>query len=133
MDALRRAELAASLKSRLESDTQGYTRLERLRWLFAHLNEYLERWIAFSGAEYMSMACLVESDLHGVLLIALDVIDKELDPSLGSERFQQEWRSFAALVRAIDSQSKKELAEELQNRLCEVSSALAACTPAAGD
>ncbi len=123
MSVERRAYLA-DLRPFFEAETQGLNDVDRLKWLFAHLDEYLDRWIAFSGLEHVSMAGFLEGDLHIVLVAAVDLIDQEITAVLDSGQLQQKWHTFSRTVRAINSGTDKDVAHVLKREFDAAYSAL---------
>jgi hypothetical protein len=108
-DPERKTEMMNSMRRRLAIDNHGQRRIQRVRWLFSHLEEYLDRWIAC--LPYFSMADYVHNDLHIVIHIAINLIDEELASLVGCSALKERWQTFTAAFQAIDGGSRKDVAE----------------------
>ena len=86
-------------------------------WLLDHLDEYLERWVAFCAADSVCMNALVKSDLHTVLRIGVGIFGSELTVLVGFDVLKERWNDFVGLVEGIDGESDKSIAAELSRRL----------------
>lgn len=77
------AEWRESLITRLNEqlpDSEMFGR-QRIRWLAAHLEEYVDRWLGFSehpSVRSQPLPFLFESGLYRVIGIALDLIEREV-------------------------------------------------------
>ncbi|MEN6451424.1 MAG: hypothetical protein ABFC96_13105 [Thermoguttaceae bacterium] len=117
MDDRRREELLKSLQERLLEATEPGDVGSRLAWLFAHLQEYLQRWKGFADIEQVSMYAVVESDLHEVLLIGVALVDAEIKLIAAESRLRVEWDEFARIVREINGESDKDVCDRVSSRL----------------
>lgn len=123
----RRAELLNSMRTHFDAETERLDTLERLKWLFDHLDEYLDRWLSFCSREEMSMQMLVESDLHTVLLISVDMIKQETAYLADCVTYRKKWHDFVLRVCAIHGESEKCIANELRQAFMEARLALSLC------
>ncbi len=120
MDAQRKVQMAESLRSRFKAETRDVTPKERWRWLLDHVDEYLDRWIAFCNADSVTMSSHIHSDLHVVLLMGVDLLEEELASLASSHPLKKTWQSFSELVRGIHSETSKDITKELNTRLAVV-------------
>jgi hypothetical protein len=95
-----------------------------LNWLLDHLEDYLDRWIGFCNREDMSMALLIQNDLHAMLLIAIDAIEHEMAEPVDCEGFREKWQEFVGTIDAIDAHTEKRITEVLVRRLGDAHEAL---------
>ena len=132
MDTKREAEITASIKENLDVATVGRGTADRLVWLFAHLEEYLGRWIGFCNIDAIQMASVVQCDLHTLLLIGISTIEEELQHAEAASHLRKEWSQFVQLVRAINANSSKDVGRQLETKLAAVQRELVAWVQAGG-
>jgi hypothetical protein len=113
-DPQRKSEMISSIRSRLNTDTQGQDQLARLIWLLAHLEDYLDRWT--SCIRFFSIDDYLRNDLHVVLTIGIDIVDEEQRALLGCDAFCAKWQEFAASIRKIDNETNKDIIAGVVNR-----------------
>lgn len=125
MDAKRKAEMIVFTRELLDEATKGRGIAERLNWLFAHLEEYLERWRGFANIDGMSIEGVIGTDLHVVLLIGVALIDEEMEKVDMSAHLRIRWNEFSELAYAINAQSSKEVGSQLSKILNSINVELA--------
>lgn len=107
MDAERRIALTRSATDRLDADTHGADRIQRVRWLLDHLQEYLQRWIGWCTFSRDTMSDVLEHDIHMMLILAADIIDEEV-ALVRYPVLHEKWREFSETLRRIDGKRDKE-------------------------
>ena len=125
MGSNRRAELIDSLRSQLDAATFGGGAVDRVTWLFAHVEDYLDRWTAFCALPKIAIRGILQSDLHTTLLIGLEFMDAEMRGIASGSPLRETWEEFTKLVRAINTQTGKDVVEQLTRSLAIVQSELA--------
>jgi hypothetical protein len=123
---MNRKERVASWRKQLMNrikDEVTPDRIAELVWLVRHLEEYLERWLAFARLQTVNLAATLDNDVFCIVLAASDLIDERLPFLSASQRFpQQEWRDFRSAVQWIQKapdQSELDLISETFQLLSE--------------
>ncbi len=113
MDPQRKCDLVNSLESHLAEATHGQSANVRLLWLLEIVYEYLERWAGFFGHTPIDTAFVDESDLHQMLLIGVDRIDKEISsiPSMAGD--SKSWKLFRDFLSEPRRSTSAEVAAKL--------------------
>lgn len=103
MDPVRRESLKSSLMSQLESESQrsGWGNAPRLRWLGDQLENYIERWIAFSESSTQSRMLLVNDDLFGMIEICHDMLAREISHASARAETAVRSQSFGAVLASV--------------------------------
>lgn len=125
VDTKRKEEMIAFTKELLAEATKGCGVVERLGWLLAHLDEYLERWRGFSNIDGVSMKSVLKNDLHVVLLMGVALVDEEMARIDVVSPLRKEWDQFTRLTYILNDQSSKDIGQQLSTQLAVVERELA--------
>lgn len=100
----------SNLARRLDSEVTGDC-VSKITWLVCHLEEYLERWLAFAQMETLTVKGTLNNDLFLVTVVATGLINTKAD-CLGTEVSfpREEWKHFCNTLEWIQkSPNRSEL------------------------
>lgn len=126
-DADRRTELAESFQTNLVTSTKEMNAHDRFDWMLSHLGEYLERWNGLSRFDSVTMRSLLTSDIHAMLIIAINAIDTEFRDVPSLDLIQDKWCRFRSFVRSLRSADDKCVGLELMKRFVDLHDSWVAC------
>lgn len=113
--AVRHRAFRESLEERLaaESIRYGWSAHERVVWLAALVDEYLERWAGVREYSDWSAEELIESDLFAVLEIGASVLAREIGSAALSAETLAAWLAFLAALGELRIKADMKLAPTL--------------------
>ncbi|MFO0968489.1 MAG: hypothetical protein U0793_34175 [Gemmataceae bacterium] len=102
MNAARQLELRASLRRELERQSQErlFSGTDRVAWLLAELDNYIERWLGLFALNYPEATGGPSDDLFCMIEIGSEIIGDELH-RVESLANAEGWREFLAVLAAV--------------------------------
>ena len=85
--------LEAAIKKLLNEPSVGQDFSEKLRWLAAHLDEYLARWIGFARLPELSVEHTLGNAVFRTVVAALNIVDELAAQTSGSFQKKNGMRS----------------------------------------
>ncbi|HEX2078786.1 MAG TPA: hypothetical protein VHG08_13780 [Longimicrobium sp.] len=135
MDARRRGELDASLRSRLDAQLGDAHPLARVTWICEQLENYVERWVGFGALSPSTAPTGRGDELFGVIQVGAALFSDELRRlSTDAAELHEAWQRFARTL-SRPGMPDSGTAEELKMAFADVKAALAAfaADPVAGE
>ena len=115
----RALSLRAALERELESATvkQGLDQRNQLRWLGDQLENYLDRWLAFSAVESIDIKSLLRDDLFTMVNVATELYGEHRERNIREEPKAKDWYIFTSLLERIQSLRDRSLVNGLRPSL----------------
>jgi hypothetical protein len=84
----------SNLAQRLDSEVAGDCH-SKITWLVQHLEEYLERWLAFARLENLTVEGTLHNDVFFIVVAATELIDDQMARLDAAVLFpREEWNQF---------------------------------------